>query len=152
MKKWQLSIFFFVAIFIAIGATTTNTTPITPRHGFKNLQVLPKDISKDDLDSIMDEYKVSLGVKCGFCHARKADTTQRGLDFASDAKDTKKIARSMMKMTAYINTNFFNFHNSTKPDTLHTIICYTCHRGTKQPDEKTVFAELSKAEQAQKKK
>lgn len=147
MKKWHLSILFIVAIFITIGATTN--TPSPHRGKFKNLQVLPKDISKDDLDSIMGEYKVSLGVKCGFCHARKSDTTKRGFDFASDAKDEKKIARSMMKMTAYINTNFFNFHNSTKPDTIHTIICYTCHRGTKQPDEKTVFALLNKAEQEQ---
>lgn len=152
MKKWYLSIFLLAAIFITIGATTSTNAPIPVGHHFKNLQVLPKDISKDDLDSIMDDFKVSLGVKCGFCHARKADTTQRGLDFASDAKDEKKIARGMMKMTAYINTNFFNFHNSTKPDTLHTIICYTCHRGTKQPDGKTVYALLSKAEQEQEKR
>ncbi len=105
-----------------------------PGGHFKNLKVLPQDISKEQLDSIMDEFKFSLGVKCGFCHARFADTSNHHLDFASDAKDEKLAAREMMKMTKHINGDYFNWMHSTMPDTIHTVRCYTCHRGNKQPE------------------
>jgi hypothetical protein len=35
----------------------------------KNLKVLPKNISKEDLDKVMDGFKASLGVRCNYCHA-----------------------------------------------------------------------------------
>ena len=100
---------------------------------FKNLQVLPKDISKDSLDKIMDGFKAALGVKCGFCHA--FDTTTKKMDFASDKKEEKGIARYMMKMTAGINSTYFNFEKSDRPDTITTVKCKTCHRGNPHPDE-----------------
>jgi hypothetical protein len=152
MKKWHIISILMAGIFVAFGATTKNSDVNTPEGGWKNLQVLPKDISKDQLDSVMDEFAVSLNVHCNFCHARNADSTNHHLDFASDAKDEKKIARHMMKMTADINANNFNFNNSTRPDTIHMVICYTCHRGNKQPDEKSVFADLLKAEKERERK
>lgn len=100
---------------------------------FKNLQVLPKDISKDSLDEIMDGFKAALGVKCGFCHA--FDSSTRKLNFSSDVKEEKGIARYMMKMTAGINSTYFNFEKSTRPDTITIIKCQTCHRGNPHPDE-----------------
>ncbi|HXP52727.1 MAG TPA: c-type cytochrome [Bacteroidia bacterium] len=141
MKKWQISIFLIAIVFITVGATTTNNTP-PDEDGFKNLQVLPKDITDKQLHAVMREYSISLGVRCGFCHARVSDTTKKELDFASDAKDEKKIARHMMQMTAYLNANYFNFTNSTKPDTIHMIMCYTCHRGTQQPEGKVMSAKI----------
>lgn len=105
-----------------------------PTEGFQNLKVLPKDISKEKLDSAMANFAVSLGVRCNFCHAEQADTTKKRLDFASDKKEEKNTARDMMRMTSYLNANFFNPDHSTQPDTIHTVVCYTCHRGTKEPD------------------
>ncbi|MGP8216115.1 MAG: c-type cytochrome [Bacteroidia bacterium] len=139
MRKWQISALLLATIFITIGATTTKTNP--PEGGFKNLKILPKDISEKQLHAIMREYSISLGVRCGFCHIRTSDSTKKEYDFASDAKDDKKIAREMMKMTAYLNANYFNFNNSTKPDTIHTVMCFTCHRGN-TPHEKTVRSQL----------
>src|SRR5690606_32103791 len=63
----------------------------------KNLKVLPKDISKDELDEVMDGFKAALGVKCGHCHAPSTIDPKK-LDFASDEKIEKEIARKMMKM------------------------------------------------------
>src|SRR5437879_3351342 len=98
MKKNQLSILLVVALFISIGATRFDY-PATS-EGFENLKVLPKDIGKEQLDSVMAHFCVSLGVKCGFCHAPLADTTKRKLDFASDKKEEKNTAREMYRMTA----------------------------------------------------
>ena len=89
----------------------------------RNLKVLPKDISHDDLDKVMDGWKAALGVKCNFCHAPSADSSNHHLDFASDAKPTKAMARRMMTMTQDIATNFG----------AGNVTCYTCHRGDLKP-------------------
>src|SRR5579863_8838640 len=135
MKKWHITSILAIAIIVTLGASSNSTPSSKPNDGeFKNLKVLPQNISEKALDSIMGEFSISLGVRCGFCHARKADTTQRGLDFASDKKQEKEIARHMYTMTANINNTFFNWKSSTRPDTIHTVVCYTCHRGDKFPD------------------
>lgn len=134
MKKWHLGVLFLLALFISVGATTSNKPD---DDGFKNLQILPKNTTDKEMHAIMRDFSLSLGVRCGFCHASWADSTKRGLDFASDSKEEKKIARHMMQMTASLNANYFNFNNSTRPDTIHMIMCYTCHRGTKEPDGKS---------------
>lgn len=148
MKKLLLSLTIISVIAVLIAAT--NKTNSAPPENFKNLKVLPKDINKDALDSVMDYFKMSLGVKCNFCHARKKDTTQKGLDFESDAKDEKTTARDMWKMTAYLNATYFNDEHSTRTDTIHTIVCYTCHRGNKQPDVKDFMLQMNSDVQGEK--
>lgn len=151
MKKWHLGAILAIAFVVTLGASSNNPSSepnAMPEGGFKNLKVLPKDISHDALDSIMSEFCISLGVHCNFCHARKEDTTQRGLDFASDKKPEKEIARHMYSMTANINSTFFNWKNSTRPDTIHAVICYTCHRGNHSPDAKMFLARIDSTEQA----
>lgn len=100
-------------------------------HKFTNLKVLPKDITYEELDKVMDHFSPSLGVRCGYCHA--PSKTSKGLDFASDEKQEKEIARSMMKMTHSINTDYFNYMKSSQPDTIHAVTCFTCHRGNTEP-------------------
>lgn len=132
MKRIHLGILLILAASIGIAATSNHQAD--PKDGgFKNLKILPKDISKDKLDSIMKSFCLSLGVHCNFCHARTADTTQFHLDFASDAKPDKDVARFMMRMTAYIDTAYFNDDHSARPDTIRNVICYTCHRGAYNP-------------------
>ena len=98
-----------------------------------NLKVLPKDIPVDQLKKIMENFAGSLGVKCEFCHERSAKTGH--LDFASDAKDDKQIARIMMKMTHDINENFMSQVKDpdAMPEDKH-VACGTCHRGHKMPE------------------
>jgi len=50
-------------------------------------------------------------------------------------KNPKNIARHMMRMTTYINANYFNFENSTRADTIAVVKCITCHRGNAHPEE-----------------
>ena len=104
------------------------------QHRFKNLKVLPKDITDEALDKVMDSFNFSLGVKCNFCHAT-ADTG-RHLDFASDAKEEKGIARKMMRMTADINKKYFNFNKDAEVPKI--VGCVTCHRKNPIPPVDTV--------------
>lgn len=137
-RKFNLFLFLAACIFISVAATKPNTTTLMNRVStndttqWKNLQVLPKDISKDSLDEVMHHFTKALGVRCSFCHAPGNDGRP---DFSSDAKDEKNIARYMLKMTADINRNYFNTENSTMPDTIHVVQCMTCHHGSPHPDE-----------------
>ena len=115
------------AVVIGIFALTVGGMAATrpPDEGPKNLKVLPKNISHEDLDKVMDGWKAALGVKCNFCHAPSADSSSHHLDFASDAKPEKEMARRMMRMTLRINKRYF---------VPLTITCNTCHNGQPHPD------------------
>lgn len=103
----------------------------------KNLKVLPKDISKDQLKEVMDGFKTALGVKCNFCHAARTDDPKK-LDFASDEKPEKETARNMMRMTMKINKKYFHPIGSKDKDgkALIAISCVTCHNGKEHPETK----------------
>ena len=101
---------------------------------YKNLKVLPKKISKDDLDKVMHHYNAALGVKCNFCHVRNEQTNK--LDFVSDAKEEKTIARSMMKMTNKLNVKNFGEKKTQFNQAVMEVSCQTCHRGKAHPDSK----------------
>lgn len=98
-----------------------------PRDQFKNLQILPKNISADSLYDVMEGYKHALGVGCGFCHVMK--DAQGKEDYASDAISHKDTCRSMMRMTMDINKKYFPENNGP----MEKVTCYTCHRGQKEP-------------------
>ncbi len=96
---------------------------------FTNLQVLPKDISKQELTSRMRIFSFSLGARCEDCHADKAPGSELR-DFASDAKDTKKKAREMMRMVEALNKDYVA---KLQPATSTRVDCATCHHGVMKP-------------------
>lgn len=104
-------------------------------HKFKNLKVLPKNITDKQLDNVMDEWAHSLGVHCNFCHVR--NEAEKKMDFVSDAKPEKEMARHMYKMMNKINQKYFE----AKKDSLGMVMksgvnCYSCHRGESHPEVK----------------
>ncbi|MEO6188668.1 MAG: c-type cytochrome [Ginsengibacter sp.] len=100
MKKSILIIFGCV-----ISVFLFQAFSVTDRPQYKNLKILPNDITENDLDSIMHHFTRSLGQKCNFCHVRNQDTKK--MDFPSDEKPEKKIARQMMQLAIDINKNYF---------------------------------------------
>lgn len=93
-----------------------------------NLKLLPKDISEEELHTVMREYSRALGVKCGYCHERKEG--QKHADFASDAKEEKLITRGMMQMVNDINEKYLS---SIGKGHFEKIACVTCHMGRPLP-------------------
>lgn len=145
MKKSLLIILGLVVCVFAIQSFSVEKAPkAETAPTFKNLQVLPKDISKEDLDKVMKTFARSLDVKCGFCHAKSTDDPGK-LDFASDQKIEKKIARGMIAMSIDINKNYFAKHEKSIPENFlandssdvkylfSNITCYTCHHGDAHP-------------------
>jgi hypothetical protein len=107
----------------------------SPSKGeYKNLKVLPKNISSKALSKIMvDDFSDALGVGCGFCHAQGKDSLS--IDYASDAKPEKEMARIMMRMTLRVNKRFFMLKHPTFTDGPLVVMCNTCHNGKPRPDE-----------------
>jgi len=111
----------------------TSMAPENPEY--KNLKVLPKNISHEQLGKVMGEWSHSLGVHCNFCHVR--DTAAKKMDFPSDAKPEKEMARHMFKMMNKINEKYFKAEkDSTGMVALAGVSCYTCHRGNSRPEVK----------------
>ena len=88
-------------IFVVIGIAAINP----PEDKFKNLKVLPKNISEQTMDKVMEEFSKALGVECNFCHVQSA--TDSTWDMASDQKPEKTVARKMITMSNKINKDFF---------------------------------------------
>jgi hypothetical protein len=108
---------------------------------FTNLQVLPKDITRSDLQSTMRKFAFALNVRCPYCHMERADKT---IDFASDDKQAKKTARLMLQMVTTIDHDYVGKIESTKPAHVE---CVTCHHGIAQP--RTLNAVLGSAIETQ---
>ncbi|HEV2354963.1 MAG TPA: c-type cytochrome [Puia sp.] len=128
----------FVVLAALAGLTAIGVMAMRPADdppGPKNLKVLPKHISHDDLMKTMDGWKTALGVKCNFCHAQSADSTSHRLDFASDAKPEKNIARHMYKMAIKINKKFFKDAKDDQGRSIQVVSCMTCHHGSPHPNE-----------------
>jgi len=111
-----------IVLFTAISLSFIN---VKEDPGYKNLKVLPKNTTHDQMDSVMKHFVKSLGVKCNFCHVRNADTKK--MDFVSDENKNKDIARAMMKMTNKINKKYFGHEG------VAAITCYSCHNGKQEP-------------------
>lgn len=99
---------------------------------FTNLKVLPKDISKQELQSTMRSFAFALGVRCEHCHVEKK-APEKGFDFSADDKDTKKTARVMLQMVEAINRDYVGkIEKEDKTPPIH-VQCVTCHHGLTRP-------------------
>jgi photosynthetic reaction center cytochrome c subunit len=87
---------------------------------YKNVQVL-KNVSTGAFGRLMVSMTQWTAPQqgCGYCHVAG--------NFASDAKNTKVIARRMLLMTIAVNTTYANHVGDVG------VTCYTCHRGANVP-------------------
>lgn len=120
-----------VICFVLLGVAAVKPTDSRER----NLKVLPKNISQGALDTIMDQFCKALNVGCDFCHA-VSKTNKDDLDLASDDKPEKEITRIMMKMTAAINKDFFDYTLTYQAGETMAVSCITCHDGFPRPELK----------------
>ncbi|GAA3968518.1 c-type cytochrome [Mucilaginibacter dorajii] len=128
-RKLKVIVVLAAVVSITAGATINKPGP----RLYTNLKVLPKNITSKELQGIMaDDFEDGLGVSCGFCHAANKDG--HGLDFASDAKPEKEIARAMMRMTLGINKKYLKLKHPKIGDATLVVSCTTCHKGQAFPD------------------
>jgi hypothetical protein len=130
--KNKFIVFLGLLVFVFVGIAASKPSQ---KMNERNLKILPKDISNADLDSVMETYSRQLNVGCDFCHAN-SKTNPNEHDFASDDKPEKEITRQMMRMTAAINKDFFDYTIIYKAGEEMAVSCYTCHDGFPRPEMK----------------
>ena len=128
-----------------VVAAQPNETP-------HNLQVLPLEMSREEVVGVMRVFEAALGVGCEHCHF---EAVAGEPDFAAD-NPTKEVARTMMRMMDHINDiiladdnrNAAYFAGTREVEYTATddhavdhalgevkvqVECATCHRGQEHP-------------------
>ena len=115
----------------SLGLSVAFAQPAAPAAppGFKNLRVLPTDISRPNLMNTMKLFAQSLGVRCTHCHVGEEGKPLSTFDFASDAKPAKLTARKMLAMVHRINREDLGVTDLSQVK----VTCFTCHRGSTKP-------------------
>jgi hypothetical protein len=117
-----------------IGSVAAIEPDKKPESTFKNLKILPRNISQKQLSAIMvDQFQDDLGVSCNFCHSENKETHKP--DYASDEKPEKQVARLMMQMTNRINKKYFKLGHAMIGDSTSIVSCGTCHQGKPRPEK-----------------
>jgi len=133
MNSKFLTITILCSLVVVMTAATNTGKPKHAGEPYKNLQVLPKNISTALMNKIMvGDFEDALGVSCSFCHAANKDGD--GLDYASDAKPEKLIARQMLRMTLNLNHDYFKIDTPMLATAKIVVTCNTCHKGETFPD------------------
>jgi mono/diheme cytochrome c family protein len=105
-----------------------------PHPAPTNLKVLPKNLTGDQVQEIMERWEAALGAQCSACHIPDRNNIgpdgRPRLNYADDSKNEKAIARLMYTMTEEINKNYVaKIDSSGAP-----VTCGTCHRGHLGPE------------------
>lgn len=114
---------FAVSLTFMLCTAVAAQTPPPP----ENLQVLPATMTRREVAERMGDIAGGLGVQCLYCHE---GNDMRDVDYASDAKQTKRTAREMMRFMNRINEDLARVLPGS--DGVR-IDCVTCHRGAARP-------------------
>lgn len=99
---------------------------------FRNLDVLPEDISRDSLVQLMRSFSFATGLRCEGCHVMGENGSFQGARFHLDDKLTKRRARYMLQMVNRLNDEILPGLPERDTPALR-VECKTCHRGIRKP-------------------
>ena len=102
-----------------------------PPDSLVNVKVIPKNTPVVQVVGTMRNFAGSLGVRCTFCHVGEEGMPLEKVDFPSDKKRTKLVARQMMRMVEEINHRLDTIPSRSTPGV--EVTCRTCHRGVSRP-------------------
>lgn len=124
-------------VLLATAALAAYQRPLAPATAavvsdstaWQNLQVLSDTLSRDELMAEMHRFKDALGVTCAYCHVRTSD----GMDFVSDDRGHKRIAREMIRLERRLNAADLPAIAGLDAHGTPEVTCWTCHRGETRP-------------------
>jgi len=120
------------ALVVLASAVPNLASAQWPPQRLENLEVLPEDITVNELIGVMRGISTGLGVRCSYCHVGEQGQPLATYDFPADDKETKQKARVMLRMVNHINGEHFADLPGDPTDRL-TVRCATCHRGQPRP-------------------
>ena len=102
-----------------------------PPDSLINTQVIPHGTPVTQVVGIMRNFAFDLDVRCTFCHVGNEEMPLAQIDFASDDKRNKLVARQMMRMVQEVNARLDTIPQPGEPRI--DVSCATCHRGVSRP-------------------
>ena len=111
------------AVFTTVVSAQAPPAPATSDQVFKNVQIL-KGIPVDQFMDAMGMFSSSLGYDCASCHSPDIK-----FDRAAFATPTPLIARARLMIAMMNGLNAANFGGRPR------VTCFTCHRGSPNPDD-----------------
>jgi len=102
-----------------------------PPDSLVNVQVIPKTTQPIQVWGMMRSIAGALGVSCTFCHVGSDTAPLERIDFATDEKRNKLVARQMMRLVQEVNGRLDTI--PARPTPTVTVTCATCHRGLNRP-------------------
>jgi hypothetical protein len=129
MRLTDVKMVFVLACVILVGATTDAQAQGGAQAGapLQNIQVLPKDWTRQQVQQFMRGFTAALGVECSHCHV---GTPQ---ERAKDDNPKKAVARKMLQMTMAINSDMLKGMGEAPAPGTQKVTCFTCHRGALKP-------------------
>jgi hypothetical protein len=115
---------------VAVAALGVSSAAAQVPERFENLKILPADTSRAELVAVMREFAGALGVRCNHCHVGPENLLE--MDFATDEKPEKVLARDMMRMVERINADLMAKMDFPAPRQMK-VQCVTCHHGVALP-------------------
>ena len=91
---------------------------------YKNIKIFKGMPAKRLPPMMVMNFSRSLGMRCGGCHVRG--------DFASDENKHKDVARAMWTMQQDINQKYLP--DMKLEDDAVAVSCWSCHRGSHEPE------------------
>ena len=150
MKRASYAIALALMLFVGVLVSAQTQTAAGQAAPFTNLQVWPKDTSRAVIMQFMNAFGDSLGVTCNYCHVEQGGK----LDFASDAKREKVVARQMILLRDSINVVLPAIVGKPAgagptsvdghPGAPVRVLCSSCHRGL--PIPRSIADEVTDAE------
>ena len=124
MRMNQVTAAIGVALLMGVGASIYAQGRGGPPQ---NLQVLPKDMTSQQVTQMMRGFTAALGVECSHCHVGTM------ADRAKDDKPEKLKARKMIQMMNTINNDLLKGVGEPAAPGALKVTCFTCHRGAVKP-------------------
>jgi len=120
-----------LAVLTLSGALHAQPPGKWPPDSVVNLQVIAKTTSPVQVWGMMRTIAAGLGVACTFCHVGPDGAPFEQIDFASDQKRNKLVARQMMRLVQEVNARLDTI--PARPTPAVAVTCVTCHRGVNRP-------------------
>jgi hypothetical protein len=123
---------FIAALVLGIFARSgsAQATGKFPPDSLMNTHIIPRNTAPTQVWGMMRNYAAALGVECTHCHVGRSGSPLAEIDFISDEKRTKLVARQMMRMVTEINRRLDTLPSTPSP---LVVTCETCHRGVPRP-------------------
>lgn len=130
MRPLRLTLMALAAVGSSASAWVASADIAEPASAPTNLQVLPAQLSRASLRSLMKQYERALGVSCNYCHVEDRDSGY--IDYASDENPRKHTARLMIAMLDEINQKHLVRLGGDRRYA-QPVTCGSCHQGRATP-------------------